>query len=59
MAIALCWEFFEYAMLIFFNNDAINHYTQGVHDSMTDMLCATIAGLLLTIWIMKADQISL
>lgn len=54
MAIALCWEFFEYAMLIFFNNDAINHYTQGVHDSMTDMLCATIAGLLLTIWIMKS-----
>ena len=53
MAIAVCWEFFEYAMLIFFNNDAINHYTQGVHDSMTDMLCATIAGLLLTIWIMK------
>lgn len=54
MAIAVCWEFFEYAMLIFFNNDAINHYTQGVHDSMTDMLCATIAGLLLTIWIMKS-----
>ena len=37
MAIALCWEFFEYAMLIFFNNDAINHYTQGVHDSMTGL----------------------
>lgn len=56
MAIAVCWEFFEYAMLIFFNNDAINHYTQGVHDSMTDMLCATFAGLLLTMWIMKKNS---
>lgn len=53
IAIAALWEFFEYAMLVFFNNDAINHYTQGVHDSMTDMICATLAGLILTIWIMK------
>lgn len=48
MAIALIWEFYEYAMLIFFNNDCINHYSQGVHDSMTDMLCATVAGLLIS-----------
>ena len=51
MSIALCWEYFEYAMLVFFNNDAIRHYTQGVHDSMTDMICATLAGLLCTAWI--------
>lgn len=48
MATALLWEFYEYAMLIFFNNDCINHTTTGVHDSMTDMLCATCAGLFIT-----------
>lgn len=53
MAIAVCWEFYEYAMLIFFNNDCINHYTQGVHDSITDMMCATVAGILLTLLIIR------
>lgn len=53
MAIALCWEFYEYAMLIFFNNDAINHYSQGVHDTITDMMCATLAGILLTLCIVR------
>lgn len=53
MAIALLWEFYEYAMLIFFNNDCINHYTQGVHDTITDMLCASVAGYLLTIFIAR------
>ncbi|MDE6475523.1 MAG: DUF2238 domain-containing protein, partial [Erysipelotrichaceae bacterium] len=54
IAIAAIWEFYEYAMLIFFQNDAINHYSQGVHDSMTDMLCATLAGLLITLCIIRA-----
>lgn len=53
MAIALLWEFYEYAMLIFFNNDCINHYSQGVHDAITDMLCATLAGLLLSVLIVR------
>lgn len=53
IAISALWEFFEYAMLIFFNNDGINHYTTGVHDSMTDMLCATIAGCMLTMYIIR------
>lgn len=48
LAIAVCWEFYEYAMLIFFNNDCINHYTQGVHDTITDMLCAFVGGLIIT-----------
>lgn len=48
LAIAACWEFYEYAMLIFFNNDCINHYTQGVHDTITDMLCAFVGGLIIT-----------
>lgn len=50
IGIAVLWEFFEYAMLVFFNNDCIRHYSQGVHDSMTDMLCATIAGVIVTIY---------
>lgn len=53
MAIAAIWEFYEYSMLIFFNNDCINHYTQGVHDSITDMMCATLAGILLTLLIVR------
>ena len=40
LSIAVIWEFYEYSMLIFFNNDCIHHLTSGVHDSMTDMLCA-------------------
>lgn len=56
LAIAVCWEFYEYAMLIFFNNDAINHYTQGVHDTMTDMLCACAGGLLMTLCIVHAHK---
>lgn len=47
------WEFYEYAMLIFFNNDCINHFTQGVHDTITDVMCATLAGILLTLLIIR------
>ncbi|MFR6361075.1 hypothetical protein [Amedibacterium intestinale] len=53
IAVAELWEFYEYAMLIFFNNDCINHYSQGVHDTITDCLCATFAGILLTIMIVR------
>lgn len=56
LAIAVLWEFYEYAMLIFFNNDAINHYTQGVHDSMTDMLVAFVGGILLTMFVIRAHE---
>lgn len=48
MMIAVFWEFFEYGCLIFLNNDAINHYTTGVHDTMTDMLVAFVGGLIIT-----------
>lgn len=51
LAVAVCWEFYEYLLLVFFNNDAIRHYASGVHDSMTDMLCAGLAGVLMTIYI--------
>ena len=58
MAVAQLWEFYEYVMLIFFKNDCINHYTQGVHDSITDMLCATVAGIGLTVlfYIIKMEE---
>lgn len=48
MMIAVYWEFFEYACLIFLNNDAINHYTTGVHDTITDMLVACLGGFIMT-----------
>lgn len=53
MMIAVFWEFFEYACLIFLNNDAIRHTTSGVHDSMTDMLVACVGGILITGWILR------
>lgn len=54
VAIAAFWEFYEYFMLIFFDNDCINHYTQGVHDSITDMLCAFVGGLIITYFVMRS-----
>lgn len=47
MTVAVSWEFFEYACLIFLNNDAIHHYSSGVHDSMTDMLVAMLGGFII------------
>lgn len=44
---ALLWEFYEYAMLIFFNYDCIKHFSTGVHDSLTDMLAGTLGGLVM------------
>lgn len=55
-SIAVIWEFYEYMLLVFFNYDAINHYTSGVHDTITDMLMAFTAGLLLTVYLIKYDQ---
>lgn len=54
LAIAMLWELYEYMMLILFNNDCINHYKTGVHDSMTDMICALVAGILI-ILLLKRD----
>lgn len=56
MMVAALWELYEYALLIFVNNDAIRHYTTGVHDSMTDILVCLIGGLLLTIYLVKYDN---
>lgn len=48
LSIAALWEFYEYAILVFFNNDAINHYTSGVHDSMGDMIVCLLGGMIVT-----------
>lgn len=53
--VALLWEFYEYALFVFFQYDAIRNVT-GVHDTMTDMLVAVIGGLLLTCYLAKYDQ---
>ena len=52
MSIAVLWEVYEYILLVVFNYDCINHYTQGVHDSLTDMIWAIIAGSIVTIYIL-------
>ena len=50
------WEFYEYALLVFFQYDAIKHFSTGVHDTITDMLVAVIGGLILSIYLIHYDQ---
>lgn len=54
MLIAFLWEVFEFSLLVFFNNDAINHYSQGVYDTMTDMIVCFIGGLVITVSLWSA-----
>lgn len=54
MSVALMWEFYEFAMLVFFNNDAIHHYDTGVYDTMGDMLCASFFGLFVIYMLYRA-----
>lgn len=56
LSIAVIWEFYEYFMLVAFNNDCILHYTTGVHDSMTDMLSALGGGCLVLLGLLKAKN---
>ncbi len=53
--IALFWEFYEYALLVFFQYDAIRNVT-GVHDTITDMLVAVIGGFVLSLYLIRFDQ---
>ncbi len=55
MATALIWEFYEFLMLFFFQYDAIRNST-GVYDTITDMMVATIGGLLLSLYLIHYDQ---
>ncbi len=49
MMAAFLWECFEFACLIFLNIDAINHFTSGVYDTMTDMIVCFIGGLVTSV----------
>ena len=55
MMIAFLWEVFEFACLVFFDIDAINHYTQGVYDTMTDMIVCFLGGCLF-LWLLWRHQ---
>lgn len=49
MMAAFLWECFEFACLVFLKIDAINHFTSGVYDTMTDMIVCFIGGLLTSV----------
>ncbi|MDD7281855.1 DUF2238 domain-containing protein [Floccifex sp.] len=53
LAVALLWEFFEFLMLVFFNNDCIRNKATGVYDSMTDMMCAFVGGIIMTVFLVR------
>lgn len=53
--VAVLWEFYEYALYIFFRYDAIRQNTTGVHDTMTDLLVAVIGGIVLTCYLLHYD----
>lgn len=51
MLVAFLWEVFEFALLVFFDNDAINHYTEGVYDTMIDMIVCFLGSLPILVFI--------
>ena len=55
MMVAFLWEVFEFICLVFFEIDAINHYTQGVYDTMTDMIVCFIGGCLF-LWLLARQE---
>lgn len=56
LSIAVCWEFYEYFMLVVFNHDCIKHYATGVHDALTDMLCAFCGGIFVSLCLLNARK---
>lgn len=49
--IAFLWECFEFILLVFFDNDAIHHYDQGVYDTMNDMIVCFMGAIITIIFI--------
>lgn len=45
LSVAAVWEFYEYALFVFFGVDAVNTLTTGVNDTMQDMLVCFLGGL--------------
>lgn len=56
MMIAFLWECFEFGCLIFLKIDAINHYTQGVYDTMTDMIVCFLGGLIFLFLLTRSER---
>ncbi len=54
ISIAVLWELYEYALLYFFDYDAILHYKSGVHDAMQDIIICIIGGLFTTYFIYRS-----
>lgn len=46
LAVAACWEIFEYTSDIVFHGDCQNVLTTGIHDTMQDILMAFLASIL-------------
>ena len=49
LAVAACWEIFEYSANIFFGGDAQRVALTGVNDTMQDMIVAFLGGLVTSI----------
>lgn len=56
MMIAFLWECFEFGCLIFLHIDAINHTTQGVFDTMTDMIVCFLGGCLFLFFLYREER---
>lgn len=56
ISIAAIWELYEYATLVLFDYDAINHYTTGVHDSMTDIVVCLLGGMFACYFIYRCEK---
>ena len=47
---------FKAVRLIFLKIDAINHYTQGVYDTMTDMIVCFLGGLIFLFLLTRSER---
>ena len=56
MTAAYFWEMFEYFCLIFLKIDAINHYTQGVIDTMNDMTICFVASCFIVVLLVGKNK---
>ena len=57
MLVAYLWELFEYLCLVLLDIDAINHYTQGVYDTMNDMSICFVASVIIIVLIAKNNKL--
>ena len=53
MLVAFIWELYEYLLLIVLKIDAINHYSEGAHDIMGDLIVCFIGGIIISLFVVK------